>query len=49
MHTKFVKDGKKIDARQMNAVVDYTVEFLRAGSLRMVDSKGNKLEVERQK
>jgi hypothetical protein len=48
--TEFVvKDGKKIDARQMNAVVDYTVEFLRAGSLRMVDSKGNKLEVERQK
>lgn len=47
--TEFVKDGKKIDARQMNAVVDYTVEFLRAGSLRMVDSKGNKLEVEKQK
>jgi hypothetical protein len=45
--TEFVKDGKKIDARQMNAVVDYTVEFLRAGSLRMVDSKGNKLEVEK--
>ncbi|AIK38181.1 MULTISPECIES: DUF7018 domain-containing (lipo)protein [Bacillus] len=47
--TEFVKDGKKIDARQMNAVVDYTVEFFRAGSLRMVDSKGNKIEAERQK
>ncbi|WP_053081386.1 DUF3994 domain-containing protein [Bacillus sp. LK2] len=49
MPTEFVKDGQKIDAKQMKVAVDYKVEFLRAGSLHMVDDKGNKIEAERRK
>ncbi|MGF2716196.1 DUF3994 domain-containing protein [Bacillus cereus] len=47
--SEFVKDGQKIDAKQMKVAVDYKVEFLRAGSLRLVDDKGTKIEAERRK
>ncbi|WP_242215694.1 DUF7018 domain-containing (lipo)protein [Bacillus cereus group sp. BfR-BA-01383] len=47
--TEFVKDGKKIDAKNTNAFVEYKLEFLRAGSLKMTDGKGNTIEAERRK
>ena len=47
--TEFVKDGKKIDAKNTNAFVEYKLEFLRAGSLKMTDSKGNTITAERRK
>lgn len=46
---EFVKDGKKLEAKQMNAVVDHNVEFFRAGSLKMTDGKGNTITAERRK
>ncbi|MED1512230.1 DUF7018 domain-containing (lipo)protein [Bacillus proteolyticus] len=47
--TEFVKDGKKIDAKNTNAFVEYKLEFLRAGSLKMTDDKGNTITGERRK
>ncbi|GLV67066.1 hypothetical protein Bmyc01_57350 [Bacillus mycoides] len=47
--TEFVKDGQKIDAKNTNAFVEYKLEFLRAGSLKMTDNKGNTITGERRK
>ncbi|WP_242274567.1 DUF3994 domain-containing protein [Bacillus cereus group sp. BfR-BA-01310] len=49
MPTEFVKDGQKIDAKQMKVAVDYKVEHLKDGSLRLVDDKGTTIEAVRRK
>ncbi|WP_144506285.1 DUF3994 domain-containing protein [Bacillus mycoides] len=50
MPKEFVKDGKKIDEKQMEVAVDYKIEYFKDGSLKMVDTKkGNRITAERRK